>query len=74
MEGIKSRLQIQYSNVAPGAAAAAGAAPAVYAGPIDCAKQVVQKLGVTRGLYRSVLWRDVPFTPHQTLTLPPLLC
>jgi len=44
MEGIKARLQVQYS--------AKGAA---YSGPVQCARAVVAKLGVSQGLYRGWL-------------------
>jgi len=49
MEGIKSRLQMQY-------AAKAGAAP-LYAGPWDCVKKVYQQLGMSKGIYRG--WAPV---------------
>jgi solute carrier family 25 carnitine/acylcarnitine transporter 20/29 len=42
MEGVKARLQVQYS---------AGAAK--YSGPLDCFVKVYKSLGVTRGLYRG---------------------
>lgn len=45
IEGIKTRLQVQYGG--PGAQ--------TYAGPIDCAKKVYQQLGVRNGLYRGWL-------------------
>jgi solute carrier family 25 carnitine/acylcarnitine transporter 20/29 len=57
MEGIKSRLQIQYSTAKAAATATVGGAAVApvthYAGPIDCARQVIQKLGVFNGLYRG---------------------
>ena len=52
MEGVKSRLQIQYNANLQGTVAAGAAATTVYRGPIDCARQVISKLGVANGLYR----------------------
>jgi len=49
MEGIKSRLQIQY--------AAGGLVQ--YHGPIDCARHVISSLGIRNGLYRG--WSAVAF-------------
>lgn len=44
MEGVKARLQLQYSN-----------AGAKYLGPIDCAKKVYKELGLRGGIYRGWL-------------------
>ncbi|KNC79025.1 hypothetical protein SARC_08566 [Sphaeroforma arctica JP610] len=41
MEGVKARLQVQYGKG--------------YTGPVDCARHVIQKLGVRNGLYRGWL-------------------
>jgi len=41
MEGIKARLQVQYTNGTG------------YNGPFDCAKQVYTKLGIRKGIYRG---------------------
>lgn len=54
VELIKARLQIQYSRPA--------GTPALYDGPLDCARKVLAKEGVN-GLFRgtvATLWRDVP--------------
>ena len=51
MEGVKARLQVQYSA----ASAGTGAGAAHYAGPMHCARSVVSKLGVAQGLYRGWL-------------------
>lgn len=50
MEGIKARLQVQYSEVATGAKAR-------YAGPVDCFMQIMRQpgLGLFRGIYRGFL-------------------
>ena len=45
MEGIKARLQVQYST----------SGPAKYTGPIDCAAKVLKNEGLIRGLYRGWL-------------------
>ena len=44
MEGIKARLQVQYST--------AGSA---YLGPLDCAQKVYKNLGLRNGIYRGWL-------------------
>lgn len=44
MEGIKARLQVQYSGSKGG-----------YSGPLDCAKQVYRQLGMANGIYRGWL-------------------
>lgn len=44
MEGIKSRLQVQYN---------AGGEKAKYSGPADCARQVYKEQGLFRGIYRG---------------------
>lgn len=54
VELVKARLQIQYSRPA--------GTPALYDGPLDCARKVLAKEG-PRGLFRgtvATLWRDVP--------------
>lgn len=54
VELIKARLQIQYSRPA--------GTPALYDGPLDCARKVIAQEGL-RGLFRgtvATLWRDVP--------------
>ena len=48
MEGIKARLQVQYESGKG------------YKGPVDCAKQVYSKLGLTKGIYRG--WAPVCFS------------
>jgi solute carrier family 25 carnitine/acylcarnitine transporter 20/29 len=48
MEGIKARLQVQYDSGKG------------YKGPIDCARQVYRKLGLTKGIYRG--WVPVCFS------------
>jgi len=54
MEGIKSRLQVQYN------AAKNGATPTTqYTGPVSCAKGVIEKLGWRNGIYRG--WMPVAF-------------
>lgn len=50
MEGIKARLQVQYSS----------SSEALYKGPWDCARKVYQELGLTRGIYRG--WIPVCFS------------
>jgi len=49
MEGIKARLQVQYSAAAP----QLGAVRIGYLGPWDCARRVYGTLGLRRGLYRG---------------------
>lgn len=54
VELVKARLQIQYARPA--------GTPALYDGPLDCARKVLAKEGM-RGLFRgtvATLWRDVP--------------
>lgn len=46
MEGIKARLQVQYSTTGVGAK---------YSGPVDCARKVLQNEGLIRGIYRGWL-------------------
>lgn len=50
MEGIKSRLQVQYAS-------SKGAQ--LYTGPIDCVRKVYRQLGLFRGIYRG--WVPVVF-------------
>ncbi len=45
MEGIKGRLQVQYSS--------AGNGGKLYNGPLDCFKKVYRNLGLRRGIYRG---------------------
>lgn len=50
MEGIKAKLQVQYS-----ATTSINPKAIMYKGPWDCMKKVVQNQGIQRGLYRGWL-------------------
>ena len=60
MEGIKARLQVQYSTAGTATTTTAAAAgttttAAVYKGPIDCAIKITRAQGLAKGLYRGWL-------------------
>jgi solute carrier family 25 (mitochondrial carnitine/acylcarnitine transporter), member 20/29 len=53
MEGVKARLQVQYSAASSSATSASGRGSLLYKGPIDCAVKITRQHGLTKGLYRG---------------------